>query len=59
MGLENDHLYEGEILAAQEVIRNSDSHHKSLFFNINGEGYRDQRGIEKLLWIFCHVRADS
>jgi hypothetical protein len=59
MGLENDHLYEGEILAAQEVIRNSDSHHKSLFFNINGEGHRDQRGIEKLLWIFCHVRADS
>jgi hypothetical protein len=49
MGLEYDHLYGGDILAAQEVIRGSDSHHKSLFFNINGEGHRDQGGIEKAL----------
>jgi hypothetical protein len=42
MGLEYDHPYGGEILAAQEVIRNSDLHHKSLFFNISGKEHRDQ-----------------
>jgi hypothetical protein len=60
-----DPLYTNNLLDAPEVKTMDASHHKALYFNINGSGHRsgsqekDNHNVEKAIVLFARTGADS